>query len=173
MSSFVSASLRNCCICHTKRQFVHYRSCHTQLSHTHTNYDNGTLLWQHTDMNLTVTFIENKLSVSYLNVRKTNANRHLYTTSAQYTLWVKKQDTKLLPITSPNINRFSDFLLMDSVVNLQQIRVKIFHHALNTSLHYLVKCECQKNGVSLKYVSLYGFPRLFTVTSEHIRLFTF
>ena len=26
-----------------------------------------------------------------------------------YTLWVKKQDTKLLPITSPNINRFSNF----------------------------------------------------------------
>ena len=36
--------------------------------------------------NLTVTFIENKLSVSYLNVIKTNVKRHLYTTSAQYSL---------------------------------------------------------------------------------------
>ena len=32
----------------------------------------------------------------------------------------KKQDTKLLPTTSPNINRFSVFWLTDSVVNLQQ-----------------------------------------------------
>jgi len=46
----------------------------------------------------------------------------------------KKQDIKLLPITSP-INRFSNiFSLADSVVNLQQI-----HHALNMSLRYLVK----------------------------------
>jgi len=37
------------------------------------------------------------------------------------TLWVKKQDTKLLPITSSNINRFLNFFsLTDSVVNLQQ-----------------------------------------------------
>ena len=28
---------------------------------------------------------------------------------AQYTLCLKKQDTKLLPITSPNVNRFSKF----------------------------------------------------------------
>jgi len=38
------------------------------------------------------------------------------------------------------------------VVNLQQTFVLIFHHALNMSLHYLVKYECQKNGVNLKYV---------------------
>jgi len=32
----------------------------------------------------------------------------------------KKQDTKLLPITSPNVNRFSKFFsLVDSLVNLQ------------------------------------------------------
>ena len=32
----------------------------------------------------------------------------------------KKQDTKLLPITSPNVNRFSKFLtLADSLINLQ------------------------------------------------------
>ena len=41
------------------------------------------------------------------------------------TLWVKK-DTKLLPITSPNTNRFSNFFsLTDSVVNLQQNRLNI------------------------------------------------
>ena len=40
---------------------------------------------------------------------------------SETTLWVKKQDTKLLPITSPNINRFSNFFsLPDSVVSLQQ-----------------------------------------------------
>jgi len=32
----------------------------------------------------------------------------------------KKQDTKPLPVTSPNINRFSFFSLTNSVVNLQQ-----------------------------------------------------
>ena len=44
------------------------------------------------------------------------------------------------------------FSLTDSVINLQQNYVEIFHHALNTSLHYLVKYESQKNGVNLKYV---------------------
>jgi len=34
--------------------------------------------------------------------------------------------------------------LADSVGNLQQIRVLIFHHALNMLLHYLVKYECRK-----------------------------
>ena len=37
------------------------------------------------------------------------------------TPWVKKQNTELLPITSPNMNRFSNFFsLMYSVVYLQQ-----------------------------------------------------
>ena len=36
------------------------------------------------------------------------------------------------------------FLLADSVVNLQQIYVYIFHHALIMSPHYLVKYECRK-----------------------------
>ena len=37
-----------------------------------------------------------------------------------YTVSQKKQDTKLLPITSPNVNRFSKFFsLVDSLVNLQ------------------------------------------------------
>ena len=47
---------------------------------------------------------------------------------------------------------FKMFSLPDSAVNLQQNYVEIFHHALNTSLHYLVKYESQKNGVNLKYV---------------------
>jgi len=58
----------------------------------------------------------------------------------------KKQDTKLLAITSVTIS------LADSAVNLQQKYVKIFHNGLNTSLHYLVKYESHKNGVNLKYV---------------------
>jgi len=64
----------------------------------------------------------------------------------------KKQDTKLPPITSPNIHRFSNFSLTDTAVNLQQNHVKMFHHALNMSLRYLVKYVCQKNSVNLKYV---------------------
>ena len=37
----------------------------------------------------------------------------------------QKQNTKLVPITSPNINRFSNFLsLMNSVANLQQTLFK-------------------------------------------------
>ena len=53
---------------HHNHIFVYYRSCHAHLSHAY--YVNCTLLWQHTDVNLAVTFVENKLSVSYLNVRK-------------------------------------------------------------------------------------------------------
>jgi len=56
---------------------------------------------------------------------------------ATTTPWVKKQDTKLLAITSLTIIRFSKkFSLDDSVVNLQQSHIEIFHHALNISLHY-------------------------------------
>jgi len=47
---------------------------------------------------------------------------------------------------------FKIFSLSDSVVNLQQIPVEIFRHALNMSLHYLVKYEFRKNGIILKYV---------------------
>jgi len=39
---------------------------------------------------------------------------------------------------------FRIFSVADSVVNLQQIHVSIFHRALNMSLHYLVKYECGK-----------------------------
>jgi len=47
-----------------------------------------------------------------------NKNRQLHRESK------KKQDTKLLAITSPTIIQFSKFFsLADSVVNLQQIRV--------------------------------------------------
>jgi len=74
-------------------------------------------------------------------------------TSSHYTVSQKKQDTKLLPITSPNINRFSIFFsLTDSLVNLQQIHAYMSHHPFNMLLHYLVKNECQKTGGNLKYV---------------------
>jgi len=43
----------------------------------------------------------------------------------KYTVSQEKQDTELLPITSPNINQFSKKnSLTVSVVNLQQIHVK-------------------------------------------------
>jgi len=55
-----------------------------------------------------------------------------------------------LPITSPNLNRFSEFFsLPELAVNLQQKRVYISHHALSMSLHYL-KYECQKTIDNLK-----------------------
>ena len=74
--------------------------------------------------------------------------------SLRTTPWVKKKTrhqtlghnfTNYYPI-------FKMFSLADLVVNLQQIRVLIFHHALNMSPHYLVKYECRKNGIILKYV---------------------
>ena len=78
---------------------------------------------------------------------------YTFPTKQIYTVSQKKQDIKLSPKTSPSMNRLSKlFSLMDSVVNLQQTRVEIFHHAFNMSLHYRVKNECQKNGVNLKYV---------------------
>jgi len=55
-----------------------------------------------------------------------------------------------LPITTPNLNRFSEFFsLPELAVNLQQKRVYISHHALSMSLHYL-KYECQKTIDNLK-----------------------
>jgi len=49
----------------------------------------------------------------------------------------KKHNTKLLPITSPNVNRFFEILsLTDSLINLQQTHISI----LNMSR---VKYECQ------------------------------
>jgi len=64
--------------------------------------------------------------------------------SCQCTAWVKKQDTKLLPITSPNVNRFSKFFHWQTqVINLQQNRISLFHRTL-------VKYECQKTGGNLK-----------------------
>jgi len=49
-------------------------------------------------------------------------------------------------------SHFKLFSLRDSAVNLQQAHLEIFHHASNMSLHYLVKYECEKNGVNLNYV---------------------
>jgi len=54
----------------------------------------------------------------------------------------KKQDTKLLPIKSPNVNRFSNFFpLADSVVNLQQ---NVFTHVnIPTRLKYVSTLPCE------------------------------
>ena len=54
----------------------------------------------------------------------------------------KKQDTKLLPIKSPNVNRFSNFFpLADSVVNLQQ---NVFTHVnIPTRLKYVSTLPCK------------------------------
>jgi len=67
------------------------------------------------------------------------------TNKLKYTPWVKKTRHQTL---GHNFSKyypiFKMFSLADSAVNLQQIRVYIFHHALNVSLHYLVKYECRK-----------------------------
>ena len=57
----------------------------------------------------------------------------------------KKQDTKLLPVTS--VKRFSKFFLSltDSVVNLQQNNIEVFQRTAAMSLHYVVKYMCSKN----------------------------
>jgi len=47
---------------------------------------------------------------------------------------------------------FKIFSPVNSVVNLQQIQFQIFYHVLNMPLDYLVKYECQKNGIILKYI---------------------
>jgi len=38
------------------------------------------------------------------------------------------------------------FTVAESVVNLQEIRIYIFPHTLNMSLHYIAKYLCSKNG---------------------------
>ena len=64
----------------------------------------------------------------------------------------KKQDTKLLPITSPNVNRFFKILsLADLLVNLQQTRIPPQLKYVAT-LPCEMKYECQKTGGNLKYV---------------------
>jgi len=48
---------------------------------------------------------------------------------------------------------FQNSFTAESVANLQQTDIEIFHHTLNMLLHYIVKYECQKTGSNLKYVS--------------------
>ena len=65
----------------------------------------------------------------------------------------KKQDIKLLPITSPNMNRFSNFFTDELGSKFKRNScLNIPPCALNMSLQYLVKYESQKNGINLKYV---------------------
>ena len=59
--------------------------------------------------------------------------------------WVKKTRHQTLGHNFTNYYPiFKIFSLADSVVNLQQIRVQIFYHTVNMSLHYLVKYKCRK-----------------------------
>ena len=74
--------------------------------------------------------------------------------SEEHTLWVKKQDTKLLPKTSPNINRFSNFFasrLSGKFATKSCLNIPPHLKYWNMLLHYLVKYECQKTGDNLKY----------------------
>ena len=61
----------------------------------------------------------------------------------------KKQDTKLLLISSANVNRFSNFFtdgLGSKFATKTVFKYLIYNIALNMSLHCLAKYECQKNG---------------------------
>jgi len=60
------------------------------------------------------------------------------------TPWVKKRHQTLGHNFTNYYPIFKIFSLSDSAVNLQQIPISIFQHALNMSLHYLVKYECRK-----------------------------
>jgi len=60
------------------------------------------------------------------------------------TPWVKK--TRHHSNFAKCLLIFKTFSLADSAVNLQQSRVKTFHHALVMSLHYLVKYLCSKKS---------------------------
>ena len=52
----------------------------------------------------------------------------------------KKQNTKFLPITSPNVNRFQN----SSTARLvDKFETQIFYHTLHMSVPYLVKYKCQ------------------------------
>jgi len=60
----------------------------------------------------------------------------------------KKQDTILLSVTSPNINRFSKIFhvrLSRKFVTKSYLNTPPYHHTLNVLLHYLVKYICSKN----------------------------
>jgi len=65
----------------------------------------------------------------------------------QYMIYTSSQkNTKLLPITSPNVNGFSKFFRRQTRLyeRVQQDRIEISHHTLDMSLHYLLKYLCSK-----------------------------
>ena len=77
--------------------------------------------------------------------------KHTQTTPTRSTPWIrKKQDTKLLPVTFPNVNRFS---ILFHWQTHWWIYNKFF---LNIPPHLkyvaIMKYECQKNGGNLKHV---------------------
>ena len=58
------------------------------------------------------------------------------------------------------------------IISLQSyLLLLVFHH--HSLFHSRLKSFLPQPFPFLLQDSLYGFPRLFTVTSEHIRLFTF
>jgi len=63
-----------------------------------------------------------------------------------YTVSQKKQDTKLLPKTSPNTNRFHTFFTSRLSGKCTTMSCLKSHHIFNMSIHYLVKYECEKTG---------------------------
>ena len=64
---------------------------------------------------------------------------------------------------------------LNSLLSITVIRYSITHSLFHSRLKSLLLCKSSlpQHFLFLFQDSLYGFPRLFTVTSEHIRLFTF
>jgi len=74
-----------------------------------------------------------------------------YTAFPIYTVSQKKTRHQTLGHNFNYYPIFKIFSLADSVVNLHKFVFK-YSTTLNMSLHYLVKYECQKNGIILKYI---------------------
>jgi len=66
------------------------------------------------------------------------------TRSSHTTDCSEKQDTKLLPIASPNVERFST-LFRGGLSKFATDSYLIFHHTLYAAILYLVKYLCSKN----------------------------
>jgi len=65
-----------------------------------------------------------------------------------YTLWVKKGTSVFLSITLANINRFSNFSLLNLAINLQQSGCYISQHTLNLLLSYITLHKNFWHGLS-------------------------
>jgi len=72
--------------------------------------------------------------------------------SKYYTVSRKKEDTIVYPLLCYMLTDFPNFLMADSVVNLQQHDHERSHHTLNELLHYLVKYLCWVVTVVMDWV---------------------